>query len=304
MKKLSVYILLLCILIVGCKQQESADPSMEDEHKENAEETRVENEKEADDRGVGTDEAVPSSDASEVTEDSNNSNEREDSIPEGMGEEINREVFTMDVTGSKDLYTVEMIEYRLDTIDEETGEDSHIIVHIYAGETQTKPIQTFDHPIYSGIFGDYDTVDANFDGYQDFYYVSERGNINYTCKFFLWDGEKKEFVEATVLNDISMPKFDAERKVIEGYWHDSAASNETKYYQYIDGAFICIRSMNMGYPTFNEDGTANQQLIVKDYDDGQLVTVFDEQTLLDDAFEGPVYDAFFKWKDIDYTGKE
>ncbi|WP_105616461.1 XAC2610-related protein [Vallitalea okinawensis] len=146
-------------------------------------------------------------------------------------------------------------------------------------------------------------VDANFDGNLDFYYIDNRGNANYYCRFWIWDIQTESFVESYELNELSIPQFYEETKIVSAFWRDSAVSSETRYYKYIDSKLTSIRYFDIGYPFENEYGEHLHTLRVEDFIDGELVEVFNKDTLVTEEFSGEIYDEFFRWWDLNYYGE-
>ena len=69
------------------------------------------------------------------------------------------------------------------------------------------------------------TVDANFDGFQDFGYLFFLGNQPNYCHYWLWDEEYGQFKYYAPLSEISQAVFDPERQVITGWARSSGAGD-------------------------------------------------------------------------------
>lgn len=274
-KRLAIVIMFLCLtLFGGCtteQKKEGADPNnkIEDAKKEDS-----------------------NSSESEKTENKTDQNELESS-------EDLKESFTIDIGDGKHSFKVVMEARPFEAGEEAEFFDSTLNISIYDINDLSSPVQVIEEQTFDSLFKDYEIVDANFDGYMDFCYVYNRGNANYYCKFWIWDPESKSFTESPDLGEVSMPQFNNDLKVVKGYWRSSAASNETRYYKYIDGKLTCVRYLEMGDP----DSEGMQTLRVEDYVDGKSVEVFREKALLTTDYEGEVYDRFFLWLDINYHGE-
>jgi hypothetical protein len=213
--------------------------------------------------------------------------------------EYMKESFIIDIGDGKHSFKVIMEARPFGESEESEVYDSILNISIYDINDLSLPVQIINRETNGSIFKDYEVVDANFDGYMDFYYVDNRGNANYYCNFWIWNPESERFMISSDFGEISMPQFDNDLKVVGGYWRGSAVSNETRYYRYINGKLTCIRYMEMGYP----DSEGMQALLVEDYIDGKLVEVFREKTLLTTSFSDKVYDSFFLWLDLEYHGE-
>ena len=167
---------------------------------------------------------------------------------------------------------------------------------VWNAENRTKPCQTFttegfDMSHFSLV------ADANFDGYPDFGYACSVGAANNYYQFWLWDEEQGLFVEAPELADVCSPQFDEETQTISAYTHKSAMSGVTSLYRWEDGKLVCIRQIDIRYPS--EDGI--QELVVSERIDGTLTEVYRTSFSWDT-------DAIFKeaerWQDLGYHGED
>jgi hypothetical protein len=233
----------------------------------------------------------------------NNHVDKKGEIDESSSDEEITESFIIDIGDGIHTFKVmmEAQPFEFEEDEENLFFDSILEVSVYDINDLSSPVQITEDKTNGSIFRDYEIVDANFDGYMDFSYLYSRGNANYICVFWIWDPETKAFKTSDELNEISMPQFDPDLEVVSGFWRDSAASNESRYYKYIGGKLTCVRIMEMGYPDDND----NQILSVQDYRNGHLVEVFHEKALLkgEEGFTGEVYDKFFLWHDLNYCGE-
>ncbi len=273
-KKLVIVIMLLCLGLLGCTANQGKDVKEPN--------NKIEEPKKENSNNSGNEKA-------ESNEEQNEPKSSEDA----------KELFTIDIGDGKHSFKVVMEAKPFEEGEEEEFFDSTLNISIYDINDLSSPMQVIEDKTLDSLFKDYQIVDANFDGYKDFCYVQSRGNANYYCRFWIWDPKSGKFTESPDLDEISMPEFDKDSKVVKGYWRSSAAANETRYYRYIDGKLTCVRYLEMGDP----DDEGMQTLIVEDYVDGKLVEVFREKALLTEEYEGEVYDRFFKWMDLNYHGE-
>lgn len=177
--------------------------------------------------------------------------------------------------------------------------NSKLKISIYELNNNSSPYQIIDDYTNGTLFKDYKIDDVNFDGYLDFYYADFRGNVNSFYHFWLWNPKTETYVKSEELNNISLPAFKQNTKIVSGYNRSSAVSNTRTFYKYINEVLTCVRILDMGYPDENN----LQLLTVQDYVDGKLVKVFTEKPVLpNDNYEGKAYDEFFKWLDLNYHG--
>ena len=273
-KKLAIVIIFLCFGLLGCtanQKKEIPEPNNKIEKPKTENGNSSENEK--------TEDKTSQNDGKPTSEDM-------------------KESFTIDIGDGKHSFKVIMEARPFEEGENDEFYDSVLNISIYDVNDMSSPVQVIEDKTLDSLFKDYETVDANFDGYMDFCYVYNRGMANYYCKFWIQNPSSERFEESPGLSEISIPQFDNNSKVVKGYWRSSAAANETRYYKYIDGKLTCVRYLEMGDP----DSEGMQTLVVKDYIDGELVEVFREKTLLTEDYKGEVYDRFFKWMDLNYHG--
>lgn len=175
---------------------------------------------------------------------------------------------------------------------------------VFEGQNRLAPIQTFQREGSYLSFREHDVLDANFDGFLDFSCMHHRGNTNFFCDFYLWSPKENGFVHSPELSELSMPYCDPETNIVSGYWRGGYASNYTAYYRWENGELVLIRSLDMGYPHGGpETESWIQNLTVMDRDNGRLKEVFHAEVSLNQSYEGPGYDEFFAWDDLDYHGE-
>ena len=186
---------------------------------------------------------------------------------------------------------------------------------IYKMDDRQSPIQTLttDTSIEANMMG---LEDLNFDGYLDITYVRTIGNVNTFLNVFLWDTEQGVFCENEALEQLPNLSVE-ENEVISSWSRGSASSGTQEYYRYIDGQLTCIRSIEhdwYGGGGFFED--RQPFLSVKDYQDGELKTVFYEtvpfESLSETADGGVIWpwpndqrrEEWNKWNDdLNYHGE-
>ncbi|MDE7210718.1 MAG: hypothetical protein K2O03_04645, partial [Lachnospiraceae bacterium] len=165
-----------------------------------------------------------------------------------------------------------------------------------------KPIQTMCKYVeqyhYQGAFsGQYQMVDANFDGYMDFSWICHSGNQPIFYYLWLWDEEQGKFVEEPAYNEISSPVVDAKKKIISGWSRSSAATDGTStFHKWIDGELLCVRHIFV----WREIDAKNYIMTVEDRIGGEMVEVYREEFELDWDFIAERE----KWLDLDYRGEK
>lgn len=163
-----------------------------------------------------------------------------------------------------------------------------------------QPIQTIETYVGMGVSADYHCVDDfNFDGFQDFSYLSYAGNQPNYWNHWLWDEENGQFLYYEPLGGISDPMYDAERQVVTGWCRDSAVSGRESYYRWVDGEVTLVRMIIYHSP----DEYPNQIVSVYDLIDGQMAEVYQNEVDLEQLGErGERIDP--RWRDLDYHGEE
>jgi len=178
-------------------------------------------------------------------------------------------------------------------------------ITIYKFNDRENIHQTIETHTFGSLFKDLTVGDFNFDGYNDFSFVSFRENANYFRDFWLWDSETQEFVFNASLSELSMPNYDSQLKTVSGYWRNSAAEFIYAHYRYIDGELLCIRLLEQRY---QPDGGYLLSFVL-DYRDGELVEVFrarfpiDRNSNDDNINDSESYDDFLKWENLLYFGE-
>lgn len=111
-----------------------------------------------------------------------------------------------------------------------------------------KPIQTIHRDVdLSGLSRAslnlaVQSVDANFDGYQDLQLLTDCGQVG-SCRseFYLYDPAKDCFVFNKVLSELGNPEFDPERKQVKTFSSSSNVDSRASTYEFHDGAFVLVK---------------------------------------------------------------
>ena len=166
-----------------------------------------------------------------------------------------------------------------------------------------RPIQTFSEEVMMGVAPEFHhTVDANFDGFQDFGYLFHAGNQPYYRHYWLWDEEQRQFQYCAPLVYISQPGFDPERQVITGWARSSGAGDGVNtFHRWEDGELVCVRWIESHDP-WEEPSTVS----VMDRINGELQRVYYEEfPWSGEEPEGREAwrQARYQWCDLDYHGE-
>ncbi|HEV2419278.1 MAG TPA: hypothetical protein VGX94_15890 [Terriglobia bacterium] len=112
-----------------------------------------------------------------------------------------------------------------------------------------KVIQVISNPVnpYFSSVDPYrllNTLDANFDGYNDLT-IGEGCGVTGNCQydFFLYEPAKKQFVRNSFLSNLSEPQFDPYNKEVNSYSNMSAFDWEHDIYQFQNGQYVLIRKV-------------------------------------------------------------
>ena len=90
--------------------------------------------------------------------------------------------------------------------------------------------------------------DMNFDGYVDFRvmeFMPAGASIPYV--YFLWDRKARRFVRSKVLGDVTLPRFDARRKLVVSTWRSNAAHSGSDYYRWAGARLVKVRRVERKY---------------------------------------------------------
>jgi hypothetical protein len=84
------------------------------------------------------------------------------------------------------------------------------------------------------------SVDANFDGYQDLQLLSDCGGTgNCDYDFYLFDPKQNRFVYNKFLSALGSPEFNVARKEVTG-WNTSAVDRASSIYRLQNGRYVEI----------------------------------------------------------------
>ncbi len=122
-------------------------------------------------------------------------------------------------------------------------------------------------------------VDLNFDGYLDIDISYYRAASNEVHRFYLWDMQLNQYVEAELGNlEVSWYTLFPEDKMIYRYYHDSAMTGISEVYQYTGSQLKLLRTVDT---TGSSANLESHQLVVTDYSTGAAVVTRDEQLTAD-----------------------
>lgn len=217
-------------------------------------------------------------------------------LPENVIIDENHDAFWVDTGGKMGtlLVTAELSE-------EAWGEVGwhDLTFYVWDPADMEQPLQTIETYVGMGVSTNYHCVDDfNFDGFQDFSYLSYAGNQPNYWDHWLWDEENGQFLYYEPLGEISGPMYDAERQVVTGWCRDSAVSGRTSYYRWVDGEVTLVRMIIYHSP----DEYPNQIVSVYDLIDGQMAEVYQNEVDLEQLGEREErIDP--RWRDLDYHGE-
>ena len=156
-----------------------------------------------------------------------------------------------------------------------------------------------------GVSDSYHCVDDfNFDGFQDFSYLSYAGNQPNYWEHWLWDEENGQFSYYEPLTNVSGPIYDADRQVVHGWERSSAVSGVETYFRWVDGELTLMRAIIYHYPDYSNrtDGYDPQIVTVEDLIDGQMTEVYRNEVNLAQLDGQERIDP--RWRDLDYHGEK
>lgn len=107
----------------------------------------------------------------------------------------------------------------------------------------TTPIQTFEETEYE--LGGGDLMDANFDGYTDFFYWWDPLSINWPFSLYIWDEEQGQFVFKNGFGGRWIDVDEVEQ-TIEIYVHYTNASGAFEFYRWENDELVCFRKIEDG----------------------------------------------------------
>jgi hypothetical protein len=206
-------------------------------------------------------------------------------------------------TGGEDgeyLITARLCEVDKDTVMEGVQcwyEDEAIKISVWKSLDTSEPMQTMVKYVErfhyeDGVQGNYEILDANFDGYMDFAWLCHSGNQPRYYYLWIWNEEEQKFVEEPVYNEISCPVMDADGQIILGWSRNSAADDgDSTFYRWIDRKLTCVRKISV----WQEFGAEHFIMTVEDNMNGEMVEVYRGE------FKEYEFDAEReKWSDLNY----
>lgn len=180
----------------------------------------------------------------------------------------------------------------------QNGYEQYGLFEVWDPQDTAKPTQREIKEL--SFFGSHQTVDANFDGCEDFGYLYAQGNQPRYCYFWLWDEEQGKFVEEPAFADISDPVFNQEKQLVTGWARSSGASTGlTTVHRWIDGKLTCVRRIEVELDA--SSGWERIAMSVEDWINGTQVEMFYRTYDLED---GSWFEERTKWEeDLDYCGE-
>lgn len=158
-----------------------------------------------------------------------------------------------------------------------------------------EPLQTLTD--YTNIFGGWNVIDTNFDGYMDFTFTYLRGNASNYDHLWLWDENHGQFVRRSDYDEISNPILDVETETIYGFNRSSGGgTGEHTFYQWSESQLLCVRRIEIY--TLDQSGTV--RMSVQDQIAGDLVEIYHEDFTPESS---GWLEAETVWHDLDYHGE-
>jgi len=149
----------------------------------------------------------------------------------------------------------------------------------------------------TNIFGGWNFIDANFDGYTDFTFTYLRGNASYYDYLWIWNEEHGEFVNISEYDKISIPSLDMETQTIYGFNRSSGGgTGEHTFYQWSERQLLCVRRIEIY--TLDQSGTV--RMSVQDQIAGDLVEIYYEDFTPESS---GWLEAETIWHDLNYHGE-
>ncbi len=181
-----------------------------------------------------------------------------------------------------------------------------VYLSVWNPEDMGEPIQRMDAVVDSLMFGEHETVDANFDGHMDFSILRNRGNGAGYWYLWVWDEEAERFVEVPEYREISFPRCDPETEIIDGWARNSGGGDGvTTFHRWEDGELVCIRRIETWWEATDmvipeTEGTVFIYGIkVEDRIDGELAQVYYQEFSPGESF----FAEQEKWESLDYHGE-
>lgn len=184
--------------------------------------------------------------------------------------------------------------------------ENPVCLSVWNPEDMGKPMQRMDAVIDGLMFGEHETVDANFDGHMDFSILRNRGNGAGYWYLWVWDEEAERFVEVPEYREISFPRCDPETEIIDGWARNSGGGDGvTTFHRWEDGELVCIRRIETWWEATDmvipeTEGTVFIYGIkVEDRIDGELAQVYYQEFSPGESF----FAEQEKWESLDYHGE-
>ncbi len=207
------------------------------------------------------------------------------------------------------LVTVEMGERGPNPDPEWELWENPVCLSVWNPEDMGEPIQRMDAVVDGLMFGEHETVDANFDGHMDFSVLRSRGNGAGYWYLWVWDEEAGRFAEVPEYREISFPRCDPETEIIDGWARNSGGGDGvTTFHRWEDGELVCVRRIETEYDYENgvvEFEVSNEVthfpswIKVEDRMDGELAQVYYQEFSPGESF----FAEQEKWESLDYHGE-
>lgn len=174
-------------------------------------------------------------------------------------------------------------------LSEETNDDlgsRTITFFIWNPAELQQPIQILTEEVRMGVGPEnHMTVDANFDGFQDFAYLYDRGNQPVYWHFWLWNEAQGYFEEYPPLSEISQPEFFPQRQLITGWERSSASTGTGKVYGWLNGGLSLLRKAEL-------DGSGEENATIEEYLNGIFTKGYKSHWDWDGEDEGKSFSAW------------
>jgi len=210
------------------------------------------------------------------------------------------------------LVTVEMGERGPNPDPEWEPWENPVYLSVWNPADMGEPIQRMDAVVDSLMFGEHETVDANFDGRMDFSVLRNRGNGAGYWYLWVWDEEAGQFAEVPEYREISLPRCNPETGIIDGWARNSGGGDGVAtFHRWEDRKLVCVRRIETGYDyengvvkfeVSNEVTYFPSWIKVEERMDGELTQVYYRYYSVDEGTD--FFPEREKWENLDYHGED